>query len=121
MGKKATPSTSGQTTLRQIGWADDELAMIQDQYSSLLDSIHFPIYVPVAHDINDYQVVVNGKDYGFVRENTTENGKDYRAMADNGKYIEPISGVFHNSPMCAVCELARHHHDIGLALSLIHI
>lgn len=68
MGKKATPSTNGQTTLRQIGWADDELAMIQEQYSSLLDSIRFPIYVPVAHDINDYQVVVNGKDYGFVRE-----------------------------------------------------
>lgn len=118
MGKKATPSTNGQTTLRQIGWADDELAMIQEQYSSLLDSIQFPIYIPVAHNTNDYQVVVNGKDYGFVRETTTENGKEYRAMSDNGEYFEPISGVFHNFPMGAVCELARHHHDIGLASRL---
>ena len=39
-------------------------------------------------------------------------------MSDNGEYFEPISGVFHNFPMCAVCELARHHHDIGLASRL---
>lgn len=104
--------------LRSLGWVDEELAMIQDQYSASLSGIHFPCYTQSSGKTKDYQVVVNGRDYGIVREINCGKHFEYRALTADGNYIEPISDIFHDSAIDAVCEMARRHHDNALASQL---
>ena len=104
--------------LHSLKWVDDELAMIQDQYSATLSAINFPCYTQSSSKTKDYQVVVNGKDYGMVREINCGNRFEYRALMADGNYIEPVSDVFHVSAIDAVCELARCHHDKEFANQL---
>jgi hypothetical protein len=104
--------------LRSLGWVDEELAMVQDQYSATLSAINFPCYTQSSGKTKDYQVVVDGKDYGMVREINCGNRFEYRALMADGDYIEPVSDIFHTSAIDAVCELARRHHDKEFASQL---
>lgn len=104
--------------LHSLKWVDDELAMIQDQYSATLSAINFPCYTQSSSKTKDYLVVVDGKVYGMVREINCGNRFEYRALMEDGKYIEPVSDVFHVSAISAVCELARRHHDNDFANQL---
>lgn len=104
--------------LHSLKWVDDELAMIQDQYSATLSAINFPCYTQSSSKTKDYLVVVDGKDYGMVREINCGNRFEYRALMADGNYIEPVSDIFHASAIDAVCELARRHHDNDFANQL---
>lgn len=104
--------------LHSLKWVDDELAMIQDQYSATLSAINFPCYTQSSSKTKDYLVVVDGKVYGMVREINCGNRFEYRALMEDGNYIEPVSDVFHVSAIGAVCELARRHHDNDFANQL---
>lgn len=118
MEKQTPKKQANPIQLRSLGWVDDELAMIQDQYSATLSAVSFPFYAQSSSKTKDYQVVVGGKDYGMVREINCGNHLEYRALMADGDYIEPISDNFHASAIDAVCELARRHHDIEFANQL---
>lgn len=79
--------------LHSLKWVDDELAMIQDQYSATLSAINFPCYTQSSSKTKDYLVVVDGKVYGMVREINCGNRFEYRALMEDGNYIEPVSDV----------------------------
>lgn len=111
MEKQNPKKPANPIQLRSLGWVDEELAMIQDQYSATLSGINFPCYTQSSSKTKDYQVVVDGKDYGMVREINCGNRFEYRALMADGDYIEPVSDIFHTSAIDAVCELARRHHD----------
>lgn len=118
MEKQNPKKTANPIQLRSLGWVDEELAMIQDQYSATLSAINFPFYTQSSSKTKDYQVVVDGEDYGMVREINCGNRFEYRALMADGDYIEPVSDIFHTSAIDAVCELARRHHDKEFANQL---
>lgn len=66
------------------------------------------------HD-KDYPVMMNGEYYGTVRETRCYSRLEYRALMPDGDYIEPVSDRVHDSPLSAVCELARSRNDQELA------
>lgn len=118
MEKQNPKKPANPIQLRSLGWVDEELAMIQDQYSATLSAINFPFYTQSSSKTEDYQVVVDGKDYGMVREINCGNRFEYRALMTDGDYIEPVSDIFHTSAIDAVCELARRQHDKEFASQL---
>ena len=67
IGKKTTNQVN-LIQLHSLKWVDDELAMIQDQYSATLSAINFPCYTQSSSKTKDYLVVVDGKVAGMVRE-----------------------------------------------------
>lgn len=79
MEKQNPKKPANPIQLRSLGWVDEELAMVQDQYSATLSAINFPCYTQSSSKTKDYQVVVDGKDYGMVREINCGNRFEYRA------------------------------------------
>lgn len=58
MEKQNPKKPANPIQLRSLGWVDEELAMIQDQYSATLSAINFPFYTQSSSKTKDYQVVV---------------------------------------------------------------
>lgn len=101
--------------LRELKWVDVKLAEIQAEYAPTLSTIHFPPPTQCSSHDRDYPVMVDGEHYGTVRETRCYSRLEYRVLMPDGDHAEPISSRVHDSPLSAVCELARRHDDQELA------
>ena len=89
MEKQNPKKPANPIQLRSLGWVDEELAMVQDQYSATLSAINFPCYTQSSSKTKDYQVVVDGKDYGLSSAGT-------RVSPIKKKHERPVIGTLPN-------------------------